>query len=200
MVVHLIASAVAERRRRTCSLSERAVERRSVLYSIGHDRRIGKTVCVQSLSDSSYSSVHHIRRSDHVGTCQSLRNCRFAQKLECAVIVNVVVPAALADESAVAVRSVLAEAYISDDVHLRILLLDVSDGSLDDAVLCISLASDLVLVIRNTEQHDAVYACLEHLFDLGVDHIHSISVLTRKSFDLIRFACAVHNEHRVNQR
>ena len=60
--IHLVAAAVAERRRRLGGLAERPVERRGVLGRVRDDRRVG-----QLLADRADAAVHHVARRDDVG-------------------------------------------------------------------------------------------------------------------------------------
>ena len=107
--IHLVAAAVAERRRRACRLAERPVERRGVLGGVGDDRRLG-----QLGADRGDAAVHHVARADDVGAGLDVRDRGAREQLERGVVVDLLA----AQDAAVAVRGVLAEADVGEQQQL----------------------------------------------------------------------------------
>ena len=124
--IHLVRSAIAEGRRRIGRLAERAVERRTVLRRVRHDRRLREPRLVERRADAADAAVHHVGRRDDVGAGRGVRQRGARQLLDGHVVGNLVVD----EDAAVPVRRVFAEADIGDDEQPRHFLLDRADGGL----------------------------------------------------------------------
>ena len=86
--VHLVAAAVAERRRRAGRLAERPVEGRGELRRVGEDRRFGEALGVELLADRADAPVHHVRGRDHVGAGARVADGGAREQLERGVVVD----------------------------------------------------------------------------------------------------------------
>jgi hypothetical protein len=96
---------------------------------------------VELAPDGPHATVHHVAGGDRVGACRRVGDRGLAQQLEGHVVVNL----AVADNPAVAVRGVLAEADIGDHDDLGVGLLQRPDRHLDHALVVVGLAGGLVL-------------------------------------------------------
>ena len=89
---------------------------------------------------------------DSVGAGRGVGDRGLGEQLDGQVVVHL----ALADDPAVPVRGVLAEADVGDHDDLRVGLLQRPDRHLDDALVVVGLRADLVLARRDAEeQHGA---------------------------------------------
>lgn len=84
-----------------------------------------------------------------------------------------------AKDSAVAVRSILTHAHVCDGNHVREVPLRLPESPLNYSVFRIGLASNFILVLRNTEHQDIVNSRILKLFKSIWKLINAISVLTR---------------------
>ena len=115
--VHLVGAAVAEGGRRVGGLAERAVEGGGELRAVGHDRRVGEAVVVERRADRADAAVHHVARRDDVGPGARLRERGARQQLDRGVVVDAAVGA---QQAAVAVARVLAQAEVGDDQQVGV--------------------------------------------------------------------------------
>ena len=113
--VHLVAAAVAERGRRAGGLAERAVEGGGELGGVGEDRRLGEALAVELGADRADAPVHHVRRGDDVGAGARVADGGPREQLERGVVVD---GAVVAQDAAVAVVGVLAQAHVGDHEQL----------------------------------------------------------------------------------
>ena len=77
-------------------------------------------------------AVHHVARSDDVGTGLGLGDRSTGEKLERQVVVDLAV---LTQDAAVPVACVLAQAEVGDDQEIGMLGLDRARGGLDDPLV-----------------------------------------------------------------
>ncbi len=148
--VELVAAAVAELRGRLGGLAEGAVEGGGVLGAVGDDRHAGVALLVELVADRADPAVHHVARRDRVGAGLGVGDRRFRQQLDRQVVVDL----AVADEAAVAVRGVLAEADVGDHGQVGVGLLQRPDRHLHDALVVVGAGAGLVLAGRDAEEED----------------------------------------------
>ena len=118
--VHLVPATIAILGCALGRLTERAVERTGELGGITENSGVLEPVGIECAPDSADSPVHHVARRDDVGASACVRQ-RFAhEQCERRVVVHV----ALAQDAAVAVISVLAQADVRDHDELRQLPLE----------------------------------------------------------------------------
>ena len=147
--IHLVAAAVALLRRRLGHVAEGAVEGRRVLRGVGDDRRLG-----QRLADRTDAAVHHVARRDGVGARVDVRDRRPREEVERLVVHDL----AVAQDAAVAVRGVLAEADVGDQDELRLLAPQRAECALDDPVVLPRARALLVLLLRDAEEEQGLDA------------------------------------------
>ena len=88
----------------------------------------GVALLVELVADRADPAVHHVARRDRVGAGLGVGDRGFRQQLDGEVVVDL----AVADEAAVAVRGVLAEADVGDHGQVRVGLLQRPDRHLHD--------------------------------------------------------------------
>ena len=111
-----------------------------------------KPVVVELGPHVSDPAVHHVAGGDHVGAGAGLRDRRAREQLERRVVVDRAVGA---QQAAVAVGGVLAQAHVGDDQRVRARVLDRAGGELHDALVVPGAAALLVLVGGQAEQQHA---------------------------------------------
>ena len=147
--VHLVATAVAERRRRVRRIAERPEERRGELGRVGHDRRVGQTVVVERRTDGADAPVHHVAGGDHVRAGAGLGDRRPRQELERRVVVDRAIGT---EDPTVPVARVLAQTQVADHEQVRVGLLDRTRGELHYSFVVPRARAFLVLGRRQPEQ------------------------------------------------
>ena len=76
-----------------------------------------------------------------------------------------------AELAAMTVGGVLTHTYITDQVHLGESLLDCFESLLNDTMLTVGIASELILHTGDTEEHNLIYAGIQQIlrrFGLGM--------------------------------
>ena len=194
MGVHLIRTAVTERRSRACGVAERAVEGRREFRGIRHDRRVDKAVFVERGADRRHAAIHHVARRDHVRTGTRMADRSPGQHLERPVVVDIVT----AQDAAVAVRGVLAHADVRDDIQLGRDGAERTDALLHNAVR-VPCRAVLVLVLRQTEQQYTRHAVCAHALDRSAQHIGRIVILSGQRRNFVADALALDDEDRPDQ-
>jgi hypothetical protein len=96
------------------------------------------------------AAVHHVARRNRVGARVGMRDRRFGQQLDRQVVVDL----AVADEAAVTVRGVLAEADVADHGQLGMGLLQRPQRHLHDPLVVVGPRAGLVLVGGDAEEQD----------------------------------------------
>ena len=113
---------------------------------------VGVALLVELVADRADPAVHHVARRDGVGAGLGVGDRGLRKQLDGDVVVDL----AVADEAAVAVRGVLAEADVGDHGQLRMGLLQRPHRHLDDALVVVGARPGLVLVGGDAEeQHGA---------------------------------------------
>ncbi len=161
--IHLVAAAVAELRRRLGGVAEGAVEGGGVLGAVGDDRHAGVALLVELVADRADPAVHHVAGRDRVGAGLGVGDRGFGQQLDRDVVVDL----ALADEAAVAVRGVLAEADVGDHGQVGVGLLERPHRHLHDALVVVGAGAGLVLGGGDAEEEDGADAGGGDLGGLG---------------------------------
>src|SRR5438034_22389 len=100
-------------------------------------------------SAPSARSSSHSRRAD-VGARLDVAHRRPDEQLERLVVVDL----AVADDAAMAVRRVLAQADVGEEHELREARAEVAERALDDAVVLPGAGGLLVLRLRDAEEDD----------------------------------------------
>ena len=108
-----------------------------------------KPSLVERRADRADAAVHHVARRDHVGAGARLRDRGARQQLERRVVVDVAV---VAQDAAVAVVGVLAQAHVGHHEQVGVGLLDRARGELDDALVVPGARALGVLRGRDPEQ------------------------------------------------
>ncbi len=152
--VHLVAAAVAELGRRLGRVAEGPVEGGGVLGAVGDDRHAGVALLVELVADRPDPAVHHVAGRDRVGAGLGVGDRDFGQQLDRDVVVDL----AVADEAAVAVRGVLAEADVGDHREVGVGLLEGADRHLHDALVVVGARAGLVLGGGDAEEEDGADA------------------------------------------
>ena len=168
--IHLIGFAISELGCAFCGIAEWSVKCRRVFYRVGHDRRVGEAGCVEGLTDSRNPAVHHVGWCDDIRTRPGLRDSRAPQQLKSRVILHF---ATWGNQSAVTVRSVLAQAGIGDDNEFRMSALDASNRFLNHAVVSIGLGTGWIFLCRNAEEDDAFHACVNACVHFLEQFVHA---------------------------
>ena len=193
--IHLVAAAVAELGRRLGGVAERAVEGGGVLGAVGDDRHAGVALLVELVADRADPAVHHVAGRDHVGAGLGVGDRGLGEQLDRDVVVDL----AVADEAAVAVRGVLAEADVGDHGQVRVGLLQRPDGHLDDALVVVGARARLVLVGGDAEEQDRADAGGGDLGRLG-DQLGDREALDAgHRVDVLADALAGDDEQRLDQ-
>ena len=151
VIIHLITLPVSERRCTACRITERAIKSRRIFNCIRHDRSGHKTILIQALTNGTDMSVHHIGRSYHISSRLYLGHCNLCQFFQRQIIVHIL----SFQNSAMSVAGILTHADISDHIQIRKQFFCLTKSLLHNAVLRISTASKLILVIRDSKKHDA---------------------------------------------
>ena len=108
-----------------------------------------EAVLVERGADRADAPVHHVARRDDVGAGAGLRDRGARQQLDARVVVDRAVGA---QQAAVAVARVLAQAHVGDDEQVGVGVLDRARGELDDALVVPGARALLVLVGGDAEQ------------------------------------------------
>ena len=117
------------------------------------------------------------------------------QQLERLIVVHL----AVSEHPAVSVRRVLAQAHVGDHDHLGGHGLDRPNGCLDDPVVGIGRAPELVLVIGDSKQNHGPNPAFRQLSGRSSGCLGGMIVLAGKRGDRDRRPIAFAQEHRLNQ-
>ena len=146
--IHLVAAAVALRRGGLGGLAEGAVERRRVLRRVGEDRGVGVALLVELVADRGDPAVHHVAGGDDVGAGLGVRDRGAREQLEGDVVVDL----AVAEEPAVPMRRVFAQADVGDHGQVGVRLLQRAHRHLHDALVVVGAGARLVLFGGDPEE------------------------------------------------
>ena len=196
MAIHLVASAVAERRRGTGRVAERPVKRGSVLDGVSHNCAVGKSVLVQRAADGTDSSVHHIGRCNEIRARTNMRKRRFRQHGQRRVVVH----RFSVQNAAVAVAGVFAQTNVCNNLDLRILLFHCPDGLLHSAFVVIGRASDFVLPRGQAEQQHAANAFCNNRVQKFPQAVRAAAPLPFQRRNLFQNPASLLDKNRVNKR
>ena len=141
------------------------------------------------------AAVHHVARGDHVGAGVGVRDRGLREQLEREVVVDL----AVADDAAVPMRGVFAQAHVGDHEEIRVGLLQRADGELDDPLRVVGARAGLVLLARDAEQdHGADPGRLE-LCRLGDELGDREPLHARHRGHLVAHALAGDHEQRLHE-
>ena len=169
--IHLVAAAVAERRRRVGRLAERAEERGRVLRGVREDRRRLEAAVVERVADRAHAAVHHVARRNDVRARLDVRHRRAREQLERRVVRHLAVD----DHAAVSVRRVLAETHVGHQHQLGEARPQRAQRLLHDSVLLPRAGRLLVLLRRDAEQDHRLDAEPHQLLDLAEDAVDGVA-------------------------
>ena len=193
--IHLICAAVSKLRSRVRCITERAVISRRVLDSVGHDGNIQEFIFVQSFTDSTNTSVHHIRRGDYIGTCLCLTYRDLLQQRKRSIIVYIVT----VQLSAVAMGGILTEADVSDNNKLRYRFFYCCNSTLNRTLHIPSGRTDFVLVLRQTKHLNGRNTEVINLLRKLHGFIHRQTAAAGHAWDRLRNIFSRNNKNRINE-
>ena len=152
--VHLVAAAIALSGRGAGGLPERTVERGGILDGVGHDRGGRVAGLIEPFADRGDPAVHHVRGSDHVGPGLRVGDRGAREERERGVVVHV----GTAQDTAVAVVGVLAQADVGPHHQVRHPALDGADRTRHRAVARPRSRALGVLLLRDAEKEHRAHA------------------------------------------
>ena len=153
-------------------------------------------VFVKTLTDGAHTAVHHIRRRNHIGSCFHMRKSGFGKKLKSGIILYLMA----AEHAAVSVGGIFAHTYVRNIIHIRKLFFRFPKSLLNNSVFCIGSASHLVLVIRNTKQHNAADACFGKPFQFIGKAVHTVAELAFHGRNFLFYVVSLPDKQRINKR
>jgi hypothetical protein len=120
------------------------------------------------------TAVHHVARCNDVGACLGERHGGLRQQRDTGIVLNCEVLTIASNDTAMAMRGVLAQANVSNGHKRlrRLCCLDRAQTALHDTIAGISAGTKLVLHVRNAEQQqtaDTQFSALGYLFHCFVD-------------------------------
>lgn len=196
----LVASAVTKGRGRAGSVSEGSVQTARELGRVRHEQGLVSNSLFDQLEfDGTDTAIVHVRRRNTVGSGLGIgkRNIRNAINRHL-VVQAAVVP----QDTAVAVRGILAEADIGADEDLRETTEDELNGLDNRALGIISCAAQNVLGARllgNTKQHDRSQSLVDKRLEEGRQPVDADLVLARKRGHMDHVVLAIGDEDGVNE-
>ena len=151
---------------------------------------------VQTLTDRCNTTIHHIRRSNHICTCLHVGECCFCKKLQRLVIVHIMT----AENTAMAMGSILTHAYICYIIKLRKFLFCNAKSSLNDSLRIIGTAAHFILMVRNTKKHHTAYTGFGKLLQFIWKTVQAVTVLPSHGRNFFFLIFSFHYEHRIHKR
>ena len=155
----------------------------------------GVALLVELVADHPDAPVHHVRGRDDVGAGLGVRDRGLGEQLER----DVVVDRAVADEAAVAVRRVLAQADVGDHGQVGVRLLQRADRQLHDALVVVGAGAGLVLGGRDPEQDHRLDPDRQQLRRLGDELVDREAVDAGHRLDRLADVLAGDDEQRLDQ-
>mmetsp|Transcript_27970 Transcript_27970/g.82252 ORF Transcript_27970/g.82252 Transcript_27970/m.82252 type:complete len:290 (-) Transcript_27970:492-1361(-) len=147
----LVCLLVSEARVAVQSVTERAVVCRSVLSRVGKDGHIGETLRVEGIANGADTAVHHITWGDNIGTSLGLGNGLLAQLVNGDIVQDL----AILNNTIVTLVGVRVKGHIRAHHAVWVLLLNHTNGSVDNTVGVVSLHAEVRLKL---------------IWDLGEEH------------------------------
>ncbi|CAK8722690.1 hypothetical protein GKODMF_14280 [Candidatus Electrothrix gigas] len=151
--VHLVTASIPELRRTVCRIPERTVKGRGIFHRIGHNGHVMKIIFIQGTADLAHSSVHHIRRRNHICARLGMGQGSPGQQFQGGVVIHVITVQA----AAMAVVCVLTQADIRDHRQIRGRVLQFLNRLLNNTVLSMSAGPHSVFFFWQTEENDGTY-------------------------------------------
>jgi hypothetical protein len=131
---------------------------------------------VERQADRGDASVHHVARRDDVGAGIDVTECRADEQLDRLVVHHV----SVADDAAVAVVGVLAEADVRHQDELRRRVAQRAEPALHDAVRIPGAAPLVVLRLRDPEQDHRLDAETGELLPLRGERLQRVALHRRE--------------------
>ena len=104
-----------------------------------------------------------------------------------------------AQYAAVSVGCILTHAHIREQIHFRELFSGLPKRPLHNTILCVCLASHLVLLIRDTKEHDFIHSCLHKPFQGVRQSVYAVSELSFHGGDFLLHILSLADKNGVNQ-
>ena len=108
-------------------------------------------ISIQCISYGLHPPVHHVGRSDDIGSRLGMSQRRFRQQLQSGVVENFIA----LDHAAMAMVGVLVNTDIGDDHHLGYGRFYLANGALDDAIGIVGLGTNRILFVWNSKQYNS---------------------------------------------
>ena len=152
--VHLVPATIAGLRRALRRLAKGAVERAGELRGVAENRRILEACRIERATNDADPPIHHVARGHDVRPGARVRQRLAHEQGERGVVVHV----AVAQNAAVPMISVLAQADVGDDDELRQLAFECAHRLRHRAVVVPGTGALGVLARGNAEEQHAAHA------------------------------------------
>lgn len=144
--------------------------------------------------DGTNATVVHVGRGNAVGTGLGIGESNVRNTIDRQLVVETAI---IAQNTAVTVGSVLAEADVDSDIELRESLPQEADAADDGTLRIIGSGSQSILgtgLKRNTEENDGAKALVNERLEEGNEFVDTAAVLVRERRDKDFFVVVVGNE------
>ena len=197
----LIAFAITERRTRPRRVTERTVEAAGELGRIGHEDDFVRYAGFDELQFyGAYPAVVHVRRCHAVGACFRVCHGYIADAVDGEAVVETAV---VAQDTAVAVGGVFAEADVGDDEEGGKAGAEETDGLNDWTLGVVRCGAEGIFDIRghgDTEEDYGLQAFSYERFEVGDESVDATAVLVGKGGNEGLFFRLVGYEEGVDER